>query len=600
MGCVHVGVAVAAVAIFWICLLFYRESQQSQRFFATVFLPQANSAEIWLPSPLSSPLLVFNTSFVWQKPDLKKFNVQPEKHFRGRIQWQQLPKRHRILLNSEYRDADLGMLMTATVLPTHNKRLGAAFVMDMEGIYHYGYANTVKLMNPRPINATWIAGWATKLRGSRFHPEPCLWNAVTGVVVQVKFQSPPFDKSRIHHDVDFNPLTQTFLVLTTYISSGIGYDQIVEVDLHSRLVWCWDTRQYIPFNKHWLGHFSDEKKDLLQRFPGQRAMDWTHFNSVYWDIDGGSVLVNSRHLDTFWSICKASKNIEWSVGRVGSLRLYNKEGHQVKSFFWHAHALTRVAPNVFMLFDNNIHNLETPDPKIPGIPRLIKIQVFPERGEARELWSWTATSSQICWHHGDVDLVPSGNVVITFSENRHVSEMTPAGTFVWDLWGKDFDGKSQDGGSFAGESNRFLQWPFVTVVPTPSVQVRPSYEGKVSALRRNETSEDVRQTLHMRRFINVFMLCVENNPSLSLALFNTVAQRYTLDAQLDLFHGHSDIPLITEPVRLLPDWQATLMNITLPSSIVTEKSTTALRLRLSTSQQENGTTLVMLHHRHCI
>ena len=108
------------------------------------------------------------------------------------------------------------------------------------------------------------------------------------------------------------------------------------------------------------------------------------------------------------------------MGRVGTLQQYDLAGRPVPSLHWHSHAVTVVAPDEFLLFDNNIHNR---GPGGDGGSRLLRIRVVAAEGSAREVWRWPAPRTWQSLHHGDADVVPLGNIVGTFPGNNRIIEV---------------------------------------------------------------------------------------------------------------------------------------------------------------------------------
>ena len=92
-------------------------------------------------------------------------------------------------------------------------------------------------------------------------------------------------------------------------------------------MWHWSALDHLP----WLPppsrrcEFKDFCVEISKRFPFVPGLvDYFHLNSLYYDVENDAVYVNSRYLDTFFKIKRSTGEIEWSVGRVGSLAMFDR------------------------------------------------------------------------------------------------------------------------------------------------------------------------------------------------------------------------------------------------------------------------------------
>eukprot|EP00667_Euglena_gracilis_P009513 EG_transcript_9665 len=393
----------------------------------------------------------------------------------------------------------------------------------------------------------------------------------------------------------------------------VAEDMLLEIGLDGGVIWQWHSLLDIPFNRSCFGFYPDQLQDLKQRFPGTLAVDWTHLNSVYYDGDTGAVFVNSRHLDTFYKVDRGSGRVTWAVGRMGTVTQRNVAGQAVPSLFWHAHAVTKVAPDEFLLFDNNNHNLA----QAAGCPRpgdglgrcatatpagssLVRLRVQPSNGTAQETFRWTSAPEYYTPYHGDADVLPDGHLLGTFPGRDCLVEVEPrSGSVVWELCARGARNGShgQDGSLFALESTRVLRWPLVLPAPV-------------------RAGTDVLQWNNFTRLVRVIHRSGE--PELQLDLWNSFPQRFTANGSLSILN-RSGAVLWEAPVRLRPDWVPTRVAVPFshflgssthvagPSTTATCCGTThALRLRLAVPRYHPasprpaelaGSTGVMLHCR---
>eukprot|EP00906_Rhabdomonas_costata_P023533 RCo033856 len=168
------------------------------------------------------------------------------------------------------------------------------------------------------------------------------------------------------------------------------------------------------------------------------CIDWMHGNTLFWDIEHDAIYYNSRSLDTFYKINKRTKAVEWSVGRMGTLQMFDVKGQPSPSLFYHAHSVDKQDEHTFMIFDNNYNNRHA----MHGGSRvsnlhfrsgLVEVTVWPERGTANISWQWYAPRNYSAVYNGDADLLPNGNVLGTFPQATTLTEVSRSGEVVWEL-----------------------------------------------------------------------------------------------------------------------------------------------------------------------
>jgi hypothetical protein len=121
-----------------------------------------------------------------------------------------------------------------------------------------------------------------------------------------------------HHDVEYNPNSDTFMTLHftrygEYLDKPLLFDDIHEYDRNGNEVWFWNSSIHIPFNETHITN--DIFYDTYQ---------WTHANSVFWDIEASALYYNARHLDTFYKIEYPSGKILWAGGKLGNLKMFDR------------------------------------------------------------------------------------------------------------------------------------------------------------------------------------------------------------------------------------------------------------------------------------
>ncbi|MHA2245894.1 MAG: aryl-sulfate sulfotransferase [Candidatus Hodarchaeales archaeon] len=262
-----------------------------------------------------------------------------------------------------------------------------------------------------------------------------------------------------HHDVEYNPITDTFLTVYFthygyYMDKPLLFDDIYEHDRNGNVVWYWNSSTHIPFNET---EFT--KEAFFERF------QWTHANTIFWDIEDHSIYYNCRHLDTFYKIDYPSGEILWSAGRLGNLRMFDKQGKEKQSLFYHSHAVEVIGPNRYIIFDNDYFNTTRENPREPGISRMIEVIVNEETKTMNETWSWSAPADYFGEVWGDADRLPNRNRLGTFGVTNHtayITEVDPHDNIVWEL------ALEQGKWDYLGiyNADRFFEAPLVEVDQT--------------------------------------------------------------------------------------------------------------------------------------
>jgi hypothetical protein len=192
-----------------------------------------------------------------------------------------------------------------------------------------------------------------------------------------------------HHKLDYNPVTDTFMVLETATSGEVWdglevvYDTISEYNWDGDLLWQWDARVYYPFSSTihtWLGH----------NYTFRGYADWMHANSFVWDKEENTIWLNVRNQDTILKIDKDTKEIIWKAGRWGNFTVLDINGTEVDTIWNYPHSLEWIGDNHYMLFDNGLFNPDVPssmEQNGTGISGFIEFEIDEESQILQEVWS---------------------------------------------------------------------------------------------------------------------------------------------------------------------------------------------------------------------
>ena len=267
-----------------------------------------------------------------------------------------------------------------------------------------------------------------------------LWNYVTGVVETLPIPGG-------HHEVDYNPVTDTFLVLEDDYSTEVWdgrnvlYDLVSEYSRDGTLLWQWDGRIEYPFN-------STIHTSLGLNETFRAGADWMHSNSFTWDKENDVIYLNVRNQDTILKIDKSSKDIIWSAGRWGNFTVLNSTGQEVDSIFFHPHSLEWIGPNRFMIYDNDFYNPAHPTTMVfgsnIGYSRLVEFVIDEDAMTMEEVWFWDPQNVSYYFQDsgGDADRLPNGNTIGIFANKALtnsvedpviITEVTPDGEIAWEL-----------------------------------------------------------------------------------------------------------------------------------------------------------------------
>ena len=267
-----------------------------------------------------------------------------------------------------------------------------------------------------------------------------LWNYITGDVETLNVPGG-------HHDFDYNPETDTFMILEyeysseTWDGAYILYDKLTEYTRDGEIIWEWNGKTQFPFN-------ATRHTSLGFNLTARGRADWMHSNSFVWDKQDEVIYLNIRNLDTIAKIDYNSKNILWEAGRLCNFTMYNQSDGIVDSLFHFPHNLEKIGENRYIIFDNDLYNetnLDTMTLKnSKGFSRFLEFEINEEEETMRELWSWVITNQTYYFPEsgGDSDRLPDGNTLGIFGNRALVlneksptiiTEITEEGEIAWEL-----------------------------------------------------------------------------------------------------------------------------------------------------------------------
>lgn len=239
------------------------------------------------------------------------------------------------------------------------------------------------------------------------------WNFSSGNVTD-------FQNVAGHHDVEYNPINNTFLTLNKYVReiNGTSYlfDKIVEFNATGAALWTWDTYDHIPISQQSI-------YNLTTRVNGQTVVDFTHANSLQWYYNESIIYLNCRHTNTFYKINQTTGDIIWSCGEFGNFTLLDAQGNQVKSLWYGCHDLRQVAPDVFAMFNNDFGNITNFDDNHSS---MLEVTLNEQNMTAYVSWNWIAPTELYSPYWGSMTRLPNGDRIGVFGTPSHpVATTTP-------------------------------------------------------------------------------------------------------------------------------------------------------------------------------
>ena len=212
-----------------------------------------------------------------------------------------------------------------------------------------------------------------------------------------------------HHDVEYNPITNTFLTLQCYVKEINGqkilFDKVVKLNSTGYVLWTWDTYDHIPISE--TCPFNDSAVINGQSIiEGESIYEFLHCNTINWNYNQSIIYLNSRYLNTFYKINETSGDIIWSCGEHGDFKLLDTYGKNISSLWYHSHSTREVEPGVFIMFDNDYHNQTNPN---NAHSRMIEVTLNEKNMTAGVSWSWTAPKDYWSPHWGIAERLPNGD-----------------------------------------------------------------------------------------------------------------------------------------------------------------------------------------------
>ena len=204
---------------------------------------------------------------------------------------------------------------------------------------------------------------------------------------------------------------QTDLTSVGGTKDGVVLDGIIqEVDIKTgAILWEWHALGHVPLT-------ASEAGKPVAGIP----YDFFHINSIEEEADG-SLLVSARNTWTVYKISRATGAIIWQLGGKNS-SFQMGPGTQ---FEWQHDA--RLQPDgMYTLFDN------ASSPKEESQSRALRLKLDTQTMSATLVTSYTHTPPLLAGSQGNMQVLPSGNVVVDWGDQGDFSEFTSSGQMIFD------------------------------------------------------------------------------------------------------------------------------------------------------------------------
>jgi len=161
--------------------------------------------------------------------------------------------------------------------------------------------------------------------------------------------------------------------------------------------------------------------DYVEPVNPDAGTTWSHSNALDYAEDEDVYRLSVRNFDTVLTIDRASGQVVEQVGGGGSD--YTLVGGDAQ-WFHKAHQFDRQGDEL-LVFANGF-DVETGS-------QVLGYQLDADAGEATMSWTYQAAFPLYCYTYGDVNRLPSGNVLVTWSTAGQMEEVSRDGELLWQL-----------------------------------------------------------------------------------------------------------------------------------------------------------------------
>ena len=178
-------------------------------------------------------------------------------------------------------------------------------------------------------------------------------------------------------------------------------DRFIEVDSNNNILWDWNTFVNLSMNE-----FNPMWTETSTSY-----FDWTHSNSVYFNVENNTVYASIRNLSRISAIDYSTQEIIWNLGNPDFMDSIYFDNY---FNFSHQHSAQIFNENI-LFFDNGRDNN-------PEVSRCLEISID-NNGEPQLEWEFILPDSLLTLSRGECDRLENGNTLITAGRTGNILEV---------------------------------------------------------------------------------------------------------------------------------------------------------------------------------
>ena len=187
-------------------------------------------------------------------------------------------------------------------------------------------------------------------------------------------------------------------------------DRFIEVDSNNNILWDWNTFENLSMNE-----FNPMWTETSTSY-----FDWTHSNSVYFNVENNIVYASIRNLSRISAINYSTQEIIWNLGNPDFMDSVYFDNY---FNFSHQHSAQIFNGNI-LFFDNGRGNN-------PEVSRCMEISINENENPELE-WEFILPDSLLTLSRGECDRLENGNTLITAGRTGNILEVNND-EIVWQI-----------------------------------------------------------------------------------------------------------------------------------------------------------------------
>jgi len=234
-------------------------------------------------------------------------------------------------------------------------------------------------------------------------------------VVRVRLDGSDMERHVVrgaHHDMGELPDGTVATLVFEKVQSDLGthiVDRIDELSPDGEMTTLWSSADWVEFDP-----------DIVAEVGGD-AMGYTHANAIDYVEELDAYLVGLRNLDTLLAIDRASGDVLFEIGGPDSDYVNTDTGARL---FEGQHQF-HLEDDTLLVFDNG--------PVAEYESRAVEYRLDDDRGTAEPVFVHQPDPPLFCTVLGDVDRLPDGNTLVTWSSAGQLDELSSDGELLWRL-----------------------------------------------------------------------------------------------------------------------------------------------------------------------